>query len=134
MILAGGCLCGAVRFSLEALPGDVVDYCHCIQCRKASGAPVTAWIQVAPVRFALTKGGAKPGLVSPRATRWFCEGCGSPLYMTDPEGRSIGVPLGVLDDPNAVRPTVHGWDSARLSWFETRDDLPRHDRDPPYDL
>ena len=132
--LTGGCLCGAVRYVLTAEAGDVVDYCHCFQCRRWSGAPVVAWIQVSPDRFAVVAGPATSFSSAARASRWFCGTCGASLYMTDPRGRSVGVALGTLDDPNAVAPTTHGWDSARLSWFDLADDLPRHDEDPPYDL
>ena len=132
--LLGGCLCGAVRFRAAALEGDVADYCHCSQCRKASGAPVSAWIQVAPDRFALTQGKPRGFRSSARGTRWFCPACGGPLYMTDPQNRSVGIALGSLDDPSVVRPTVHGWAGARLPWLEIADDLPRFAADPPYDL
>jgi hypothetical protein len=134
MLLEGGCLCGAVRYRVEALEGDVVDYCHCGQCRKSSGAPVTAWIQVAPDRFAVTRGEPRGFRSSDRGTRWFCPECGGTLHMTDPQDRSVGVALGSLDDPGELRPTVHGWESARLPWLRIADDLPRYDFDPPYDL
>ena len=42
--------------------------------------------------------------------------------------------LGTLDRPNAVRPTVHGWESERMEWFRTADSLPRYPKAPPYDL
>ena len=134
MSLAGGCLCGAVRYQVEVLPDDVADYCHCSQCRKTSGAPVTAWVQVSPDRFLVTVGRAKAFRSSDRATRWFCGDCGGQVYMTDDEGRSVGVTLGTLDDPSAVTPTVHGWSSAQVSWLCVADDLPRFEREPPYDL
>ena len=54
--------------------------------------------------------------------------------MTDDEGRSVGVTLGTLDEPSAVKPTVHGWTSAQVAWFCVADDLPRYERNPPYDL
>jgi hypothetical protein len=134
MKLEGGCLCGGVRYAIDALEGDVVDYCHCSQCRKASGAPVSAWIQVAPQRFEVTRGEARSYPSSARGTRWFCGDCGGALYMTDPQARSVGVTLGSLDEPGRLKPTVHGWISARVPWLEITDDLPRHDADPPYDL
>jgi hypothetical protein len=134
MGLSGGCLCGAVRYRVEAGAGDVVDYCHCGQCRRGSGAPVTAWLQVAPPRFAVTAGVAKAFASSAAATRWFCADCGSQIYMTDRDEKSVGVTLGTLDDPQAVRPTVHGWDEARVGWLRLDDDLPRYPQTPPYDL
>ena len=134
MRLDGGCLCGQVRYRLEARAGDGVDYCHCGQCRKASGAPVTAWIQVPPGRFAITRGKPQGYRSSDRGTRWFCPDCGGTLQMTDPQDRSVGVPLGSLDDPGALAPTVHGWTASRVAWLHIADDLPRHEADPPYDL
>ncbi len=38
----GGCLCGEVRYRIEAEPSDVA-YCHCRMCQKTSGAPAMAW-------------------------------------------------------------------------------------------
>jgi hypothetical protein len=134
MKLTGGCLCGAIRYEILAEAVDVADYCHCAQCRKASGAPVVAWIQLPPSRFRVTQGAAKSFASSSHSTRWFCGGCGSPVYMTDDFGTSVGVTLGALDEPEAVRPNVHGWESARLAWFQTDDALPRYPESPPYDL
>jgi hypothetical protein len=134
MGLSGGCLCGAVRYQVDAEADDVADYCHCGQCRRASGAPVTAWLQVAPQRFAVTAGAAKAFASSAAATRWFCPDCGGQVYMTDRDEKSVGVTLGTLDEPEAVRPTVHGWAAAQVGWLRLDDDLPRYQHDPPYDL
>ena len=41
----GGCLCGAVRFSLE-LPSKWCAHCHCSMCRRAHGAGYVTWGQV----------------------------------------------------------------------------------------
>jgi hypothetical protein len=134
MVLTGGCLCGAIRYEISADGGEVVDYCHCRQCRAASGAPVLPWIQVPPASFRLTAGAAKGFASSTHATRWFCPECGGQIYMTDINDKSVGVTLGTLDDANLVQPTVHGWTDARLRWFDTTDDLPRYPEYPPYDL
>jgi hypothetical protein len=134
MHLTGSCLCGAVAYELEYLPGDVADICHCAQCRRASGAAALSWVQVPPRRFRITHGAAQGFASSPHATRWFCGDCGTPLYMTDNEGRSVGITLGTLDNPETVRPTVHGWVCERLSWAPLADDLPAYAKAPPYDL
>jgi hypothetical protein len=133
MIQTGGCLCGQIRYEVTTLADDVADYCHCTQCRRASGAPVVAWLQVKPQRFAVTRGEARAYASSSSATRWFCGQCGSPVYMTDAGGNSIGITLGTLDNANAVHPTVHGWDAKRLEWFDLHDYLPRFAGPPPYD-
>jgi len=132
-IFAGGCLCGAVRYEVTVDGREVVDYCHCRECRKASGAPVTAWVQVAPAAFRVIRGEARGFASSAAATRWFCGACGSQVYMTDAAGKSVGVTVGTLDDPAAVRPSVHGWESERVAWLNVVDGLPRHAKNPPYD-
>jgi hypothetical protein len=134
LTLTGACLCGAVAYEIAYIPGDVADICHCVQCRKASGAASVPWVQVAPERFAVTQGTAKGFASSARAMRWFCGACGTPLYMTDDENRSVGVTLGSLDRPDAVTPTVHGWVSESLMWEALDETLPRYDGPPPYDL
>jgi hypothetical protein len=134
MPFTGGCLCRAIRYEIAAGPLGVADYCHCTQCRRASGAPVVAWLQVAPGRFRLTAGAPRPYQSSSHSTRWFCPACGSPLYMTDMAQTSVGITLGSLDEPAAVAPTVHGWTSEQLAWLDIHDHLPRHPHAPPYDL
>ncbi len=134
MQLTGGCLCGANRYEFTCAGDEVADYCHCRQCRAASGAPVVAWVQVPPAAFRVTQGSAASFASSARATRWFCGTCGSQIYVTDSAGRSVGVTLGTLDNPAAVLPTVHGWEAERIPWFATADALPRYRHAPPYDL
>ncbi len=134
MHATGACLCGSIRYEIFYAAGDVVDYCHCEQCRRASGAPVLAWLEVPPERFRITQGTARGFASSARAMRWFCADCGTQLYMTDNAGNSVGITLGTLDNPNSVRPTVHGWESERIPWFEIADDLPRYAQAPPYAL
>ncbi len=132
--LTGGCLCGAVAYRLDYEPGDVADMCFCRECRKASGAGALPWVQVPPSRFAVTHGVARGFASSPGATRWFCPDCGTPLYMTDAQGRSVGVPLGTLDKPEAIRPTTQGWVCERVSWQGLDEALPGYEKAPPYDL
>lgn len=38
----GGCLCGTIRYRAEGVPKWIA-YCHCQSCRRATGAPVTAY-------------------------------------------------------------------------------------------
>lgn len=132
--LTGACLCGAIAYEIDHLPGDVADICHCAQCRKASGAASLPWVQVEPARFRLTRGVARAYASSARATRWFCPECGTPLYMTDHENRSAGITLGTLDQPEEIRPTVHGWLCERVSWEALDETLPGYTQAPPYDF
>ena len=134
MHLIGACLCRAVGYEILVNGTEVADYCHCRECRRWGGAPVQAWVQVAPLNFRVTRGAAKGYASSARATRWFCPDCGSPLYMTDSADISVGVTLGTLDQPDQVRPNVHGWVCERIGWFDISDALPRYAQAPPYDV
>ena len=134
MNLTGGCLCGGVTYQLEFKPRDVADVCFCRECRKASGAAALPWVQVPPARFAITRGAARDYASSPGARRWFCGDCGTPLYMTDAQGQSVGVTLGSLDNPEAIRPTTQGWVCERVSWQALDETLPAYEKAPPYDL
>ena len=43
LVIEGGCVCGGVRYRLEAAPTQVND-CHCLDCRRSSGAPFVTWV------------------------------------------------------------------------------------------
>ncbi len=126
--LEGGCLCGAIRYSLD---GEIEEsaYCHCRTCQRQSGAPVVAWFAIAPASFAYTKGKPKGYRASDRATREFCGDCGTYLLFREGDASaSLGVNTATLDDPAQVPPTFHIWHESHISWFDTTDTLPRHAR------
>jgi hypothetical protein len=43
----------------------------------------------------------------------------------------LSVSLATLDDPNAIRPEVHIWVSAKLDWVSLDDGLPQHPQGAP---
>ena len=42
-LLAGGCMCGAVRYRASGPPLWAV-HCHCTDCRRAAGMPFATWV------------------------------------------------------------------------------------------
>ena len=38
----GGCICTKIQFTVKSRPQQVV-HCHCIDCRRSTGAPLTTW-------------------------------------------------------------------------------------------
>ena len=40
---AGGCACGAVRYTASGEHSPVT-LCHCESCRRHAGAPAVAWV------------------------------------------------------------------------------------------
>jgi hypothetical protein len=126
--VAGGCLCGAIRYQISAEPRSA-DYCHCRMCRRAAGAPVVARLIVANGAFAWTTGATTVYRSSPNAERFFCPKCGTQLALRD-EPDYLDVTLASLDTPEAARPRYHIWTASRIGWFDTADDLPRYPGSP----
>jgi hypothetical protein len=127
----GGCLCGRLRYRIAAAP-LLADLCHCVQCRKASGAPYIAWIAVRPRDLVWTRGTPARFESSPGNFRHFCRDCGTPLVMTggsDPD--KIGVTTGSLDEPDRFPPKAEGFVSQRLAWLHPLPGLAQHPRDNP---
>jgi hypothetical protein len=122
--LAGGCLCGAIRYQISAEPSSA-DYCHCSMCRRAAGAPVVARLTVPNASFGWTAGQPAVYRSSQKAERFFCPTCGTQLALRD-EPDYLDVTLASLDAPEAVRPSYHIWTASRIGWFEISDDLPRY--------
>lgn len=130
-VLDGGCHCGALRYRLS---GAAIDsgYCHCRTCQRTTGAPVLAWTTVPAEAFALLKGRPRVYRSSAWGERHFCGTCGAQILYRDSDGaRTVDINIGTLDEPARVAPEYHVHRASRIPWFETADDLPRHDDHGP---
>ena len=116
----GGCQCGGVRFETTGAP-RFVSNCHCLSCRKATGAPFSTWVgfeesQVRwktdePSYFASSKGVA----------RGFCAKCGTPLTFASQQWPGeTHLLIGVFDDPSAFVPRNEVFTEDALSWALTK--------------
>lgn len=109
---AGGCLCGAVRYRLNARP-LAVNACHCTDCKKLTGT--TNLLMVLAPRDAFTQTGAterfrKRADSGNEVDIVRCAKCGVRLWheaLTAPQ--LIIVAVGTLDDPTWAIPTSHIW-------------------------
>lgn len=122
----GGCRCGAIRFVASADP-FYTSYCHCGDCRRASGAPVSAFVgfRAAEVRF---KGSSGATYGKGSVSRSFCADCGAPIAYRDARlPDQIFFMLGAMDTPENFPPRVHGYVREQLPFFHLDDDLPRMD-------
>ena len=50
--------------------------------------------------------------------------------QVDHQPETIDFRVATLDDPDAVAPGFHIFCASKIAWFETADDLPRHDALP----
>jgi hypothetical protein len=132
--MEGGCLCGGVRYRIDAEPLHA-DYCHCRMCQRSTGAPVVPWLTMASEGFAWTGSAPAVHRSSPEAERLFCPTCGTQMvFRVIAEPDLLDVTLASLDDPEAVSPSHHIWTTSRIAWFDTKDELPRHpERGPDLD-
>lgn len=118
--LTGGCLCGAVRFTVSA-PVEALRACHCTHCQKSSGTGASVNAVLPAAAFALTKGTPKhyddtadSGRI---LRRFFCGDCGSPLYsyrLVNPE--RIVVRAGAFDESGGMKVTSHIWTKSARPW------------------
>lgn len=127
----GGCQCGAVRYRVSGEP-LLAALCHCTMCRRAHAAPAVAWAMYREDQLEYIAGKPAQYASSEQARRAFCARCGTQLgFAADYLPGLVDIPIGSLDDPNAIAPTFHYWDSKRLGWVEFADALPRHAEFPP---
>lgn len=129
----GGCLCGQVRYTIDAEAGPS-RLCWCRDCQRlaANGTvnvvfPTAAIHTVGPVAaFDKTADSGN------RVTRRFCGTCGTQLF-SDSTGRPglTVVRVGTLDDPSTVKPTANIWTSSAPTWAHIDPALAGFDKAPP---
>ena len=121
----GGCRCGAVRFEAAAQPHHI-SYCHCVDCRKVSGAPVSAFVGFMAEEVAI-RGDVLVTYQNGTVTRSFCGVCGTPIAYQDLRlADSIYFTLGAMDAPEKYRPTLHAYVRQQLPFVHMPDGLPRY--------
>ena len=129
--ISGGCLCGGVRFEIDAVVGPF-ELCHCPRCRKASGSAFVAGLGVRSEDFRLLSGRdlirhyEAPIRERPPPYRTsFCSRCGSPVPDPPPDAAWFEIPAGCLDDDPGCRPDRHIFVECGSPWYEIADDLPQ---------
>jgi hypothetical protein len=132
MAVAGGCRCGAVRYTLavDVLPPSYA--CHCHQCQRWSGSAFSQQVLVAEDAVALTG----PVILVDRRTsdersgdrvssQRFCGECHTRLYNTNTRRPGIAVVrAGTLDDSERLECRAHIFTEFRQRWFALPDDVP----------
>jgi hypothetical protein len=123
-VRTGGCLCGAVRYTVRGDPVHVAR-CHCADCRKESGSAFSVFAQWPVGAFEMS------GAISSYDGRGFCPRCGSRLLDTtgaDAGGTLIEIRIGSLDEaPFELKPEHEIWVKRRESWIPPVEDADQHD-------
>ncbi|WP_417308898.1 GFA family protein [Devosia sp.] len=114
------CLCGAVRVTARGAP-DRVGICHCMDCRRHSGAPFGVAVIFAEAAVTVS------GDTNAYEGRHFCPRCGSSVFSRT--GDEFELALGALDAPNQVFPGYELWTTRRETWlppFPVTEHYPRN--------
>jgi hypothetical protein len=125
--VSGGCLCGAVRFTVT-LPTLFCAHCHCSMCRRNHGAGFVTWFAVPREQLAVDAGGDAltryPS--SDHGARSFCARCGSSLFCeSSRHPEHVDIVLASVDGPIDRQPQFHAYFDHRAPWVVAADGLPR---------
>jgi hypothetical protein len=117
-VRTGGCLCGAIRYSVRDEPVHV-GRCHCADCRKETESTFTVYGQWPRDAIELT------GEVATYEGRSFCPRCGSRLMCIEDD--VVEIRLGSLDDaPFGLEPEAEIWIKQREPWLHAVDGASQH--------
>ena len=119
---SGGCLCGAVRYTVHGEPVHV-GRCHCADCRKESGSAFTVYAQWPRAQFRLV------GDVATYDGRSFCPRCGGRVGCFDDDtAELVEIRIGSLDDaPFELRPEAEIWVKRREPWLPPVEGASQHE-------
>ena len=125
---SGGCLCGAIRYELDA-PIEVLINCHCRFCRRAHGAAFATSSPVPTGSLRIVEGEAE-------LTRWegrfFCRKCATRLFNRGSSLQAItALMVSSLDREPTLEPAMHLNLESKSPWYRILDEAPRFDAFPP---
>lgn len=122
--IAGGCLCGAVRYRAEGEPAAVA-LCHCDDCQRQSGAAFSVNVLVAGSDLTIDGEDAMRSFqtigeeTQAERQRKFCATCGSPILTELAEmGGMVAIKAGTLDDRSWLEPEMAVWCESKQPWVE----------------
>ncbi|MEM9331706.1 MAG: GFA family protein [Pseudomonadota bacterium] len=133
IVADGGCLCGAVRFSIK---GSLLwsGHCHCESCRRQTSSPMTTYFCVRESDMMFHGESLEIYESSEGVERSFCKICGTPMsYTNQSRPGEIDLYVASLDFPEKLSPEKHMCWEERLPWLSISDDLPKSTGDGPDD-
>ena len=132
--LAGGCMCGAVRYRISGVP-MVAALCHCDRCRPQSGSAFSTVIIIK--RSTITLEGETAvfediGASGLPVARRYCPRCGSPL-TTEPDAAPevMMVKAGGIDSNEWFHPVMELFVGRRRPWVTPVPGAQQFEGNPP---
>lgn len=131
-MIEGSCLCGKVTYTLSGQP-QVMYYCHCSMCRKASGSSFATNMLARAEDFVIVTGHSflKAYESSPDEYRHFCSECGSPIYgVAAVRPGIVSIRCGSVDGDPGLRPSSHIYTASKAPWIAITGPLPQFPEEP----
>jgi len=131
--IAGGCLCGRVRYSATADPA-FVGVCHCSDCQKFTGSAFAVVVGVPKSALAIQGKLAtfsKTGDSGKSIERKFCPECGS--SVADEAAALPDVVMlasGTLDDASWVKPGMQTYCDSAQPWVHLQGEMKQFPKMP----
>ena len=135
MAIRGGCLCGQLRYEIEAEKPLVARICWCRDCQYLGAGTGTANATFPKSALSVTGAGATYDSLADsgaRMRRTFCPKCGTPVFSeAEPRPAVVVVRVGTLDDPEIGKPVASIWTRSAPGWACFDESLPKFDGQPP---
>ena len=121
MAHTGGCLCGKIRYTLNAEPLLCVT-CHCKNCQRQAGSALSIIIGVPETAVEIAGEVTTyndTGDSGATVRRQFCNTCGSPVFtrIDSPPGMMF-IKAGTLDDTTMLKPAFHCYTKSKQDWVD----------------
>lgn len=120
--LKGSCLCGQVKYEIDAHLKQFY-FCHCEQCRKLTGSAHAANILAQPAKINWLEGAHKiKRYDAPEGrefTHVFCFDCGSGLPFMNVNETTLFIPAGSLDSPSGIEVGRNIFWGEVPDWYES---------------
>jgi hypothetical protein len=131
--IAGGCLCGKVRYSATGEPA-FVGVCHCTDCQKFTGSAFATVVAVPKpalkLEGRLTRY-SKTGDTGKSIHRSFCPECGSSIAdEADVMPDIVMLGSGTLDDASWLKPAMEIFCDSAQPWVQLQSDMKRFPKMP----
>jgi hypothetical protein len=122
----GGCVCGAIRYRLDAPPLSLYA-CHCKRCQSFSGGAYSMSMPALRKDFVVLQGEPREfqdPAASGRTVRvFFCANCGTRVWHAPAHSPDqINIKPGTLDDTSWIAPVAHLWTSRMQPGTRIEDD------------
>jgi hypothetical protein len=132
--LTGGCLCGAVRYTLREGFRFRPYACHCTDCQSRTGSAFSEHMLFVLADLSIEGELDAGDFIQPSGARSRivgCARCKARIYATNDEREGMAsLRCGTLDDSAAVVPAAHLWVKSKQPWIGLPTDAVTMDEQP----